>query len=446
MDDDLRQPLKRRSFLSRMVSARPSTLRATTVGCIVALAGVGVWAVATHEPYGGQPVVHMQIDTSDPIITSSLNKSSQPDDPLLAEAEPSPAAEDDEAPMDIGANTEVIDLSNLSVSKGNSTGGESDLDRRRREMAENNRVRDEPAADSPPGAISIDDLPVSREGEVRTAFAPAREVMSLVPAPVASITGDGPHGLLPVVARNGARAASVYARPVSREQTEAQVPKIALLIGGMGLNPEITRSAISQLPPEVTLAFAPYGDNLQELANLARAQGHELFIQLPMEPFGYPSVNPGPYTLLTSVPAPQNIDSLHWHLGRFTGYAGVTNYLGAQFASNEQAFGPVLKELGKRGLVYVDDGSRGLSKATSIASRFGLPASSASVSLDGDSHEAVTAALQRLEAQATSTGFAIGTGAGLPHTIRAIEEWSRTLGGREFILVPVSAAFARRSG
>ena len=74
----------------------------------------------------------MQIDTSDPIITSSLNKSSQPDDPLLAEAEPSPAAEDDEAPMDIGANTEVIDLSNLSVSRGNSTGGETDLDRRRR--------------------------------------------------------------------------------------------------------------------------------------------------------------------------------------------------------------------------------------------------------------------------------------------------------------------------
>ena len=111
---------------------------------------------------------------------------------------------------------------------------------------------------------------------------------------------------------------------------------------------------------------------------------------------------------MSAAPAPQNLDSLFWHLGRFTGYAGVTNYLGAQFASNEQAFGPVLKELGRRGLVYVDDGSKGLSKATSIASQYGLPAGSASVSLDGDSPEAVAVALQRLEALAARTGFAIG--------------------------------------
>jgi hypothetical protein len=74
MDDDLRQPLKRRSFLSRLLAARPTALRAATVSCIAALAGIGVWAVATHEPYGGEPVVHMRIDTSDPIVTSSLNK------------------------------------------------------------------------------------------------------------------------------------------------------------------------------------------------------------------------------------------------------------------------------------------------------------------------------------------------------------------------------------
>ena len=106
----------------------------------------------------------------------------------------------------------------------------------------------------------------------------------------------------------------------------------------------------------------------------------------------------------------------------------------------------MLKELGRRGLVYVDDGSKGLSKATSIASQYGLPAGSASVSLDGDSPEAVAVALQRLEALAARTGFAIGTGAGLPHTITVIEEWSRTLGGRQIMLVPVSAAFASKRG
>jgi polysaccharide deacetylase 2 family uncharacterized protein YibQ len=222
------------------------------------------------------------------------------------------------------------------------------------------------------------------------------------------------------------------------------MPKVALLIGGMGLNAELTRATIEALPPEISLAFAPYGDNLQQQANAARARGHEVFLQLPMEPFGYPSIDPGPRTLVTSATAQQNIDSLYWHLSRFSGYAGVTNYLGAQFAASEKAFGPVLQELGKRGLVYVDDGSKGLSRATGLAGKFGLPARSATVTLDGDTPEAIAAALQRLEAAARQNGFAIGTGAGLPATIKVIEQWHRSLGGRQIQLVPVSAAFASR--
>ena len=442
MDDDLRQPLKRRSMLSRLFSARPSALRTATVSCIAALAALGTWAVVTHEPYGGEPVVHMQIDTSDPIVTSSLNKPAGNIEPGTGAAGASEeTAEGGDEQIDVGANTEVIDLSNLG-SRGEPVDGESDLDRRRRELANRSKVRDEPEAESPPGAISIDQLPVSRD----QAALPPRQSISLVPAPVARITGNGPHGALPVVAKDGSKAASLYARPTPREQLLSDLPKVALLIGGMGLNPELTAAAITRLPPEVSLAFAPYGEGLQDLADKARASGHELFIHLPMEPFGYPSLDPGPRTLLTSLPVEQNIDSLYWHLSRFAGYAGVTNYLGAQFAASEQAIGPVLKELGKRGLVYVDDGSKGLSRATNIAGKFGLSARSSTVSLDGSSAQAVYAALERLEAQARETGFAIGTGSGLPETIQAIEEWSRTLGGKQILLVPVSAAFASRRG
>jgi polysaccharide deacetylase 2 family uncharacterized protein YibQ len=333
----------------------------------------------------------------------------------------------------------VIDLTHLASPEAKRN-GESDLDRIRRELARKNRVRDEAEVESPADAISIDQLPTSRS----EAVAPPRETISLVPAPVSRITGKGPHGALPIVAKDGTRAAKLYARPVPREQLLSNMPKVALLIGGMGLNAELTRATIEALPPEVSLAFAPYGDNLQQQANAARAGGHEVFIQLPMEPFGYPSIDPGPRTLVTSATAQQNIDSLYWHLSRFSGYAGVTNYLGAQFAASEKAFGPVLQELGKRGLVYVDDGSKGLSRATGLAGKFGLPARSATVTLDGDTPEAIAAALQRLEAAARQNGFAIGTGAGLPATIKVIEQWHRSLGGRQIQLVPVSAAFASR--
>jgi len=415
MENDLRQPLKRRSFPARWLAARPSALRATSLACITALGGIAGWLVVSHEPYGGEPVVHMRIDTSDPIVTSSVKNP----------ASRSQANSDDEL-QDTGADTPVIDL--------------SDLDRRRRELSDGGSSSRN--VESPPGALSVDDLARSRDQQ---AMIPTRASLALVPAPVAKVTGKGRHGPLPRKAKDGSRPSTVYARPISREQLTSDIPKIALLIGGMGLNESLTRTAINRLPPEISLGFAPYGENLQQQANLARSRGHELYIHLPMEPFGYPSIDPGPHTLLTSVAPAKNIDSLHWHLGRFSGYAGVTNYLGSQFASNNDAISPILKELGKRGLIYVDDGTKGLSRATQLARILGLDARSAVIGLDGDGSPAsILAALQKLEAHARHSGFAIATGSGLPATIEAIDQWAQGLAGRNILLVPVSAAFAAR--
>ncbi|MGB7206942.1 MAG: divergent polysaccharide deacetylase family protein, partial [Anderseniella sp.] len=343
-------------------------------------------------------------------------------------------------PDTTGSDTPIIDLTEL----GKRGEEESDLDRRKREITEDTGSQVE--VESPSNALSIDDLARSRDSNQQLATITPRTAISLVPAPVAKVTETGPHGPLPRKAKDGVLPASIYARPVPREQLLSDIPKVAVLIGGMGLNEGLTQSAIRQLPPEISLAFAPYGENLQDQANSARSNGHEVFIHLPMEPFGYPSIDPGPRTLLTSASAEQNIDSLHWHLGRFTGYAGVTNYLGAQFASNKNAISPILKELGKRGLVYLDDGSKGLSQATSIAGSMGLNARSSIINLDGNagSAEEVLTRLQQLEAMARQNGMAIATGSGLPDTIDAINQWSQGLAGRNIILVPVSAAFATR--
>ena len=431
MENDLRQPLKRRSFPARLLSARPSALRATSLACITVLGGLAGWLVVSHEPYGGEPVVHMRIDTSDPIITSSVKKPA-------ATSQMDAEAGNQEMTQDTGADTPVIDLSELGTRQ--QSGSDSDLDRRRQQLAGRSTISGH--VESPAGALSIDDLAPSRSQQ---ALIPSRVNLALVPAPVAKITGKGPHGPLPRRAKDGSRPSTIYARPLSREQLASDMPNIALLIGGMGLNESLTRTAINRLPPEVSLGFAPYGENLQQQANDARSRGHELYIHLPMEPFGYPSIDPGPHTLLTSVPAQKNLDSLHWHLSRFSGYAGVTNYLGAQFASNNDAISPILKELGKRGLIYVDDGSKGLSRATQLAGILGLNARSAVVNLDGDGTPAsVLAALQKLEAQARHSGIAIATGSGLPSTIEAIDQWAQGLAGRNILLVPVSAAFAAR--
>ena len=99
----------------------------------------------------------------------------------------------------------------------------------------------------------------------------------------------------------------------------------------------------------------------------AREKGHEVLLQVPMEPHDYPENDPGPQTLLSSLSAEQNVDRLHWLFSRMQGYVGVTNFMGARFTASDSALAPVLRELSKRGLIYVDDGSSPRSQAGQIA-------------------------------------------------------------------------------
>lgn len=84
-----------------------------------------------------------------------------------------------------------------------------------------------------------------------------------------------------------------YARPWSG----ARGTRIALIVGGLGLSQTGTQKAIRDLPGEVTLGFATAGNSLQRWMQEARRSGHELLLQLPMEPFDYPANDPGPNAL-----------------------------------------------------------------------------------------------------------------------------------------------------
>src|SRR5262249_41081308 len=147
----------------------------------------------------------------------------------------------------------------------------------------------------------------------------------------------------------------------------ADRPRIALVMTGLAVSGATTSEALAKLPGAVTLAFTPYGTDVDRVAARARGEGHEILLQVPMEPFDYPDNDPGPETLLISLAPEQNVDRLQWSMSRLQGYVGVTNYMGARFTGNDQAFTPVLREIAKRGLVYIDDGTSPRSLASQIA-------------------------------------------------------------------------------
>ncbi|MBB4393613.1 divergent polysaccharide deacetylase family protein [Bradyrhizobium sp. ERR14] len=250
------------------------------------------------------------------------------------------------------------------------------------------------------------------------------------------------YGMIPVVA-DGLKPFNVYAADADRAKA-AKMPVVAIVIGGLGVGAAKTTDAIMRLPAAVTLAFTPYGTDPGKLAERARAQRHEIFLQIPMEPYDFPDNDPGPQTLLTSLSADQNMDRLFWHFSRMQGYAGVTNFMGARFVATEPAMQPIIREAAKRGLGFFDDGSSPRSIAAQAAANQAMPFGKGDIAIDVvPTPTEIDRALNKLESAARERGAAVGTASALPVSIERIGAWTKTLGDRGILLVPLTTAMLK---
>ena len=246
-------------------------------------------------------------------------------------------------------------------------------------------------------------------------------------------------GPLPIRSADGRRPFDVYARPWSG----ARGARVAIVIGGLGVSQTGTQRALAKLPPEVTLGFAAQGNSLDRWMQVARRGGHEIVMQVPLEPFDYPNVNPGRNTLTVDADADENIKNLHWSLSRITNYTGIMNYMGARFTADSQAMTPLMAELGKRGLLYLDDGSSARSVAPELALKNGVPFAVGDTAIDAV-HERgdILKKLDQLEQTARAKGFAIGTGSAFDITVDAVSSWVNEARKRGIEIVPISAVAA----
>ncbi|ASY64628.1 putative divergent polysaccharide deacetylase [Sinorhizobium sojae CCBAU 05684] len=245
-----------------------------------------------------------------------------------------------------------------------------------------------------------------------------------------------PEGRLPIIGPDGLRPMDQYARPWSG----ARGTRIALVVGGLGLSQTGTLGAIQALPPDVTLALAAAGNSLQRWMQEARRDGHEILLQIPMEPFDYPSSDPGPEALLVSEDARKNLAELHRSMGQITNYTGIMNYLGGRFLSDADALEPVMRDLGRRGLLFLDDGTSAQSLSGTLAGAFDVPHGFADMVVDSElSRGAILRRLDELERVARRNGSAIGVASAFEESVAAIAEWVEEAGGRGIEFVGVSA-------
>lgn len=241
-------------------------------------------------------------------------------------------------------------------------------------------------------------------------------------APMDGLYTETDLGPLPIRAQNGMVAWQTYARPADPPPEKM---RIALILRSVGLNAKATEVAIDMLPPEVTLAFSPYAENLDEQVAAARDAGHEVLIELPMESTDFPHKDPGPLGLLSFLDAKENIKRLRRSMTQSSGYVGFLGVMGDRFANTRKAMRPILRELKKRGLLFIN-ATTGTVPAKSRDIR--LPQATADVTLDARPFkEAVNARLTYLEDIAFYKDYAVGTFTPSPLMYHQINTWVKSL-------------------
>ena len=276
---------------------------------------------------------------------------------------------------------------------------------------------------------------------------PVAEAASLSPA-VSLIAANGaiisdpeliemtPDGPLPKIARDGRTPLSTYGRRPDPSDTR---PRIAIIVGGLGMSLSTTQAAVDTLPPGVTLAFSPYGSELQGLVSAARGNGHEVTLEVPLEPYDYPNNDPGQNTLLAASPLTDNAARLKWVMSRVTGYAGLINNEGAKFLASQKDTKMLLEDAQRRGLYFLDSGNSDQSLARDAARMTGVHFARADVTVDRIvARDAIEKELADLEKTAMQKGFAVGVAQAYPTSIEMIRFWAKGLEQKGFALVPVS--------
>ncbi|MDA8049861.1 MAG: divergent polysaccharide deacetylase family protein [Rhodospirillales bacterium] len=246
---------------------------------------------------------------------------------------------------------------------------------------------------------------------------------------------DNPKAFLPRIGPNGATSMQVYAASFNPADPR---PRIGLVVAGIGLSNQESRTAIDNLPGAVTLAFSPYTPDPAKLLARARAKGHEILVSLPLEPQGYPLNDAGDQSLLVDAPPGQNLRRLDWALSRIQGYVGATGAMdglyGERFAAAPDLLDTLEHRLAARGLLYVDP-RPGKPDPALVAGR------TVDVIVDQPPIDPVISAnLRRLEAIARAHGSALGlVGWPGPHTLTLVSDWLGTLPAAGFVLAPVTA-------
>lgn len=223
--------------------------------------------------------------------------------------------------------------------------------------------------------------------------------------------------------------ADPFREPVSRRAYRRPgpdgVPMLAVVIDDIGHNTQAVRGFI-QLGLPLTYSVLPGVRHAEDSALLLDAAGQEYILHMPMEPRGFPRMNPGPGPLLLGYSARTTRERLAGMLSRLPGAVGASNHMGSAYTGDPDKMAVVLDVLGDRGLFFLDSRTGNSDVPEAVAHAMGQPFLGRDVFLDNERDEArISRQLDQALRIARRRGRAVAIGHPYPQTRRVLARRAR---------------------
>jgi polysaccharide deacetylase 2 family uncharacterized protein YibQ len=262
-------------------------------------------------------------------------------------------------------------------------------------------------------------------------------------------TGVGPSNTRNGLARPAVATATVT--PGAAKAPQASVPakmevsvaraadrsSIAIVIDDVGYSAAETK-LLDGLPPAISFAFLPGGNDVPDQVRGARAAGHEVLLHMPMQPMNGTPL--GRFGLTVSESEAQMARRLDAALNEVPGAIGLNNHMGSRFTADPEAMSRFVDVLKGRHLIFLDSRTTPKTVAAETAARAGLPTAQRSVFLDdGEPGKGVVLGeLAKAVSLAHANGSVLVIGHPHPATIAALKAWLPTARDDGVALVSLS--------
>ncbi len=219
--------------------------------------------------------------------------------------------------------------------------------------------------------------------------------------------------------------------------------RVAIIMDDLGRDMRTARTLLD-IDLAVTFAIIPQNEQAPRVAALAHQHGREVIVHIPMEPKGYPAMNPGADALFVKLSAEEIRRRFLGYLQRVPHAVGGNNHMGSQFTQRREKMAVVIEEIRKAGMFFVDSRTSGKSVAFEVARGAGVPAASRDVFLDNvQNEELIAREIRKLVRLGIKKGQAVGICHPYPQTLAALRREVEYIRSQGVEVVPVSQLLVR---